>query len=161
MSNRFARPTVIDESGRRVPDGERAASGNGRTVGELLKRLSHQSGTLVREEVELAKTEMSEKLSIFQRNLVGMLIGTAILLAAVMLLVEALNRGLTVLLENWVPLETAVWLAPLVLGVVLALIGYALIRKGASSIKEEGVTPEKTVATLRDDVDWAERKVKA
>lgn len=132
-----------------------------RSIVDLLKELTTEGRTLAQEEVRLAKTEISEKLEVFQRNLVYIGIGAALLVATVILLVETLGRGLTALLADAVGLETAVWLAPLILAVVIGLVGWALISKGRSTIRSEGVVPRDTVNTLKRDAQWAERKVKA
>jgi hypothetical protein len=141
--------------------GAGAPAQDARSVGDLVKELAAEGRTLVRDEIALAKTELSEKAGVFQRNLASIAIGAALLLAAVLLLVEAVNRGLTVLLEGWVGLETAVWLAPLVLALLIGMIGWSMLRKGAGAIRTEGVTPHQTVETLKEDKRWAERKVKS
>ena len=134
---------------------------DGRSIADLLKELTTEGRTLAQEEVRLAKTEMTEKLEVFQRNLATIGVGVALLIATVILVVEAMGRGLTALLAGAVGLETAVWLAPLIMAVVIGLIGWALIRKGTTAIKSEGVVPRETVDTLKRDAKWAERKVKA
>lgn len=133
--------------------------GEERSIGSLLRELSSEASTLVRQEVELAKTEVSEKIGVFQRNLVSMAIGGAVLVAAIVVLVNAIGNGLIALFEGWVGLETAVWLAPLLLALVLGLVGWSLVKKATSAMKEEGVTPHRTAETLRDDKRWVERKV--
>lgn len=141
--------------------GARAPVQDSRSIGDLVKELAAEGRTLVRDEIALAKTEFSEKAGVFQRNLVSIAIGAALLLAAVLLVVEAVNRGLTVLLEGWVGLETAVWLAPLVLALLIGTIGWSMLRKGAAAIRREGVKPHQTVESLKEDKRWAERKVKS
>ena len=138
-----------------------SAAQDSRSIGELIKELAQEGRTLVRDEIALARTEVSEKVGVFRRNLASIAIGGALLLAAVLLIVEAVNRGLTVLLEGWLGLETAVWLAPIVLGLLIGLIGWSMLQKGMDTIRREGVAPHKTVESLRDDKRWAERKVKS
>jgi uncharacterized membrane protein HdeD (DUF308 family) len=55
---------------------------------------------------------------------------------------------------------TAGWLGPLAVGLVGAIIGYIFIHKGIHAITSESMVPERTVESLRDDKDWAERKVR-
>lgn len=137
-----------------------ARSGNGRSVVTILRELTTESRDLMQLELELAKTEMREKLGVYERNMGAIAVGGALLLATLLMLVIALNRGLTALLEGWMSLEVAVWLAPLILAVVLGGIGWSMIQKGLAAIRGAGVTPHRTMETLKDDKRWAERKVK-
>ena len=150
-------PTVEPE-GR--TDGRTAAVRDGRSVTELLRELSTEGADLVRQEVALAKAEMTEKRAIFQRNLVSIAMGGAFLLAALLTGLWAVNRGLTALLGQFMGLEIAVWLSPLILTVVLGAVGWGMIQKGKSTLSEEGLTPQKTKATLKEDKRWAQRKVR-
>ncbi len=130
------------------------------SVGDLVKDLAHDASHLFRQEVNLARTEMTEKIAIFQKNLVSIVVGGALLLAAALLLIAALNRGLTALFTNWFGWDIAVWLAPLLIAALFGFIGFGLIGKGRSSVKDEGITPHQTIETLQDDKRWVERKVK-
>jgi hypothetical protein len=132
-----------------------------RSIPDLLRELSREAGNLVRGEAELAKAEVREKVDVYRRNVAGIAIGGALLLASLLLLVAAINNGLTALLEGMVGLETAVWLAPLVLAALVALIGYTMLKGAVARVKAEGLKPHDTVATLKEDVRWIERKVKS
>ena len=132
-----------------------------RSIPDLLRELSREAGNLVRGEAELAKAEVREKVDVYKKNVTGIAIGGALLLASVLLLMAAVNRGLTALLEGVVGLETAVWLAPLILAVVVAATGTAMLKGAIGRIRAEGLKPRDTVATLKDDARWIERKVKS
>ena len=132
-----------------------------RSLGALLKELTREGGTLVREEVALAKAEMREKVSVYERSAGAIAAGAGLLLAALLLAAAAVTRGLTVLLEGVVGLDVAVWLAPLMLAVALFAIGYGLVKKGAAALRSEGVVPHRTVESVRADKEWIERKVKS
>lgn len=147
-------PLPVRETDRPAP------TTDDRSIMDLIRSLADDSSTLIREEVNLAKTEMQEKLSVFQKNLAKVAVGAAFLLAAVLFIGWAVNMGLTALLAAVVDTSVAIWLAPLLLGVVLALVGWSLAKGGTNEIKEEGVVPEKTVQTLRDDTNWAKRQVR-
>jgi len=134
-----------------------AADGE-RSIGDLLRELSSEGADLVRQEVALAKAEMDEKLSVFQRNMVSIAMGAAILLAGMLAALWAVNRGLTALLTLFVPVEVAIWLSPLILAVALGMIGSGMIQKGKTAIAREGITPHHTKETLQDDKRWAQRK---
>lgn len=132
-----------------------------RSIPDLLRELSRDAGNLVRGEAELAKAEVREKVKVYTKNVTGIAIGGALLLASLLLLVAAINRGLTALLEGMVGLETAVWLAPLILAAIVAVVGYSMLKAGLARIRAEGLKPHDTVATLKEDARWIERKVKS
>lgn len=129
-----------------------------RSLGSLLKELRNEGTQLLRQEVALAKAEIGEKIDVYRRGLITLGIGVALMLAALLPLVETLVRGLTVLLEGAVALETAVWLAPLIVAAVLGAVGYAVLRAGTHTVSEEDVVPHKTVDSLQEDKHWAEQK---
>lgn len=130
-----------------------------RSIGELLKDLRDESSTLIRQEMALAKTEMSEKAAKYGRNAGYLGAGAALATAALIVLLFGLSallyHGLVELgLENYV----AGWLALLIVGAVSAAIGYALIQKAINAFKHEPVVPEKTVASVKENTQWLQRK---
>lgn len=132
-----------------------------RSVRVLLRELRDEAELLVRKEVQLATTEMNEKVGIFQRNVITLLAGGAVLIAALLVLATAINRGLTVLFQGFMPLETAVWLAPVVFGVALVIIGIALVMKARRAIERESLVPHRTIESFERSQQWAERKVQS
>jgi uncharacterized membrane protein YqjE len=128
-------------------------------VTDLLRQLSSETVSLVRQELELAKAEMREKAEVYQRSMVSIGIGAALLLAALLTGLWALNSGLTTLLAQVMDLEIAIWLSPLVLTIALAAIGWAMIRGANERMKGEGLVPRQTTDTLREDSRWAKEKV--
>jgi uncharacterized membrane protein YqjE len=132
-----------------------------RPLTELVRELRDETTDLVRSEVKLAKIEISEKVSRIGRNSVYTMIGGAIAQAALVLLMFAAAAGAYVALVEFADLsrETAGWLGPLAVGLVAAIIGYIFIHKGIHAITSESLVPERTVESLREDREWAERKV--
>lgn len=135
-------------------------NGNGRrSIVGLLRELTAEGRELLSLEVELAKTEMSEKVSVYERNAVGMAAGAGVLLAALLMGAWTVNAALTALLDTFMALEIAVWLAPLILTVALGAIGWSLVSKGLTAMRNEGMKPTRTIDSLKADKRWAERKV--
>src|SRR5690606_16190095 len=132
---------------------------NGRTMTGLLRELSIESGTLVRQEIALAKAEMREKMDVFQQSMVSMGIGGVLLLAALLTGLWAVNMGLTALLTQVMGVEIAVWLSPLILTVALAAIGWGMIKGGKEKMAQEGIAPRRTASTLEEDKRWAQSKL--
>jgi Putative Actinobacterial Holin-X, holin superfamily III len=130
-----------------------------RSIGQLLKELTHESSLLLKQEVNLAKTEMSEKASRVGTNLGHVAVGGAVaFLGAIALLLFAVY-GLTSLLDQFLPLGVAVWLAPLIIGAILAGVGYSMIKKSLETLKRESVAPEKTTQSLQENKEWLKEKI--
>jgi hypothetical protein len=108
----------------------------------------------IREEVQLAKTEMREKIEVYERNTMKMVVGGVLLLGAFLVLLIAVNRGLTLLLFQFMSLEVAVWLAPLILASIAGMVGWGMMQNAQKEMKEEGLTPNRTMQTLREEKDW-------
>ena len=138
---------------------ERTTVKDDRSIGQLLKELTQESSTLLKQEVNLAKTEMSEKASRVGTNLGHVAVGGAVaFLGAIALLLFAVY-GLTSLLDQFLPLGVAVWLAPLIIGAILAGVGYSMIKKSLETLKRESVAPEKTTQSLQENKEWLKEKI--
>lgn len=131
-----------------------------RSLGDLLKELTGEIRDLFRKEVELARTETAEKASRFGSNAAAVALGGAVVLLGGLVLMEAVVRGLTALFSQFMPLELAVWIAPLLVGGILAVVGYGQMKKALSRLKTESLTPEKTKETLQENAQWLKAKMK-
>jgi len=94
-----------------------------RSIGQLLKELTLESRTLLKQEVDLAKTEISEKATRLGANLGEVAVGGAVAFLGAIALLLAAVYGLTSLLNKFMSLGVAAWLAPLIVGAVLATAG--------------------------------------
>ncbi|HTG35519.1 MAG TPA: phage holin family protein [Thermoanaerobaculia bacterium] len=130
-----------------------------RSIGQLLKELTQESSTLLKQEVNLAKTEMSEKASRIGANLGEVAVGGAVALLGAIALLLAAVYGLTSILNNFMNQEVAVWLAPLIVGGILAAVGYSLIKKALATLKQESITPQRTTQSLQENKEWLKEKI--
>jgi hypothetical protein len=151
-------------SGRdeRGPNGRaaRVAAEFDKPIGVLLRDGLDKVRGLLREELRLAKAEVREQAELAGRNLIWIGAGAGLALAAVVILCLALDRGLTVLVSRFMSPEIAVWLVPLLLGLVLAGVGAALIAKGIDTLRRHlNLVPEKTKQSLKEDREWLRQKV--
>ena len=126
-------------------------NGNDASIGELFGRLTHDVGTLFRQEVKLAKIEMTEKVSHLKGDLASLGAGAAVALVGALALGAALILGL-------VEIGVAPWLAALLVGGALALLGYSMLQKGLKDLKRNDLVPTRTVETLKDDVQWVKEQ---
>jgi len=137
------------------------AAGNGdggdlrdRPIGELLRQLSEQTTMLVRQELELAKAEVSEKgkkagtgAGMFGGAGVSALLGLgAVTAAAITLLDNAMSTPLAALIVS------VVWFA--VAG-VLALQGRNKVQEATPPV------PELATESVKEDVQWAKTRVQS
>ncbi len=123
-----------------------------RSLGELFAELARETSTLVRQEVQLAKTEMTQKATVVGKD-AGMIgAGGAIAYAGLL----AIIAGLILVLGLLIPM----WLSALIVGIVVAGIGYLLIQRGISGIKRTGLTPNQTIESLKEDTEWAKQQTK-
>ncbi len=122
------------------------------SIGELFASLARDTSNLVRQEVELAKTEMTQKVTSLGKD-AGMIgAGAALAYAGLLALIAAVILGLGEL----IPL----WLSALIVGLVVVGIGYALIQRGRTSISRTDLTPRQTIETLKEDTEWAKDQIK-
>ena len=118
-----------------------------RSLGELFSELAQETTTLVRQEVSLATTEMTQKASRAGRHIGVLAAGGAVAYAGLL----AILAGIIVLLNNVMPL----WLSALLVGIVVAVVGYVLVRRALDALKREDFTPRETIETLKEDQQWA------
>ncbi len=130
-----------------------------RSIGQLLKELRDETTTLLRQEVELAKTEMSEKASRTGRNLGSLAVGGGVAFLGALALLAAVVYGLTSILNQFMSVGVAIWLAPLIVGLVLAAIGYSLVQKALATLKQESLTPQRTTQTLQENKEWLKARM--
>ena len=122
-----------------------------RSLGELFGDLAQNTGTLVRQEVELAKTEMTQKATRVGKDIGFLLAGGAVAYAGFLAILAAIAIGLGQLGMPW-------WLAALLVGLVVAGIGGFLVMRGLSALRQETAVPQQTIATLKEDAEWAKAK---
>lgn len=126
----------------------------------LLKELTTGMGSLVRNEMALAKAEMREKASVFTRNAVSVAIGGVIALAGSIILLQAFVGALNSIMDAAeVSPRIYSWLSPLIVALVVLGIGGLLIKKGIDRIKCASLTPERTAQSLRETGEWVKEKV--
>lgn len=128
---------------------------DGRSVFDLLRDLRDDARLMLRQEVALAQAESSEKLARVVRNAVFLVAGAAVAYASFVLLLVAASYGLVAGLDAAGLGEGVVyWLAPLIVGLVVGVIGAVLIGKGIATLRRERLTPEKTVESLKESRQW-------
>lgn len=124
------------------------------SLGDLAKRLSEQTATLVRQELALARAEMEQKGK--RLGLGGGLIGAGGLLA-----LYALGTLVACLVLVLIEIGVAAWLSALIVTVVLAGIAGVLALLGRKEV-EAGTppAPEQAIETTKQDVEHVKERAK-
>ncbi len=130
---------------------ERPSAGAEPSLGELFADLSRETSTLVRQEVELAKTEMSHKAARMGKDVGFMAAGGAVAYAGLLALIATLIIALGQLGVPW-------WLSALLVGLAVTGLGAYLIFSGLNQLKRESLAPKETIATLQEDATWAKQQ---
>ena len=123
-----------------------------RGIGELFGQLSQDMTLLVRQEIQLARTEMSDKLSRLAANMISVAAGGFVAYLGGLALVAAVILAL----RDLANISLAV--SALIVGAVLAVIGWVMLQRGVKEMKRVDLAPRRTVETLKDDVQWAKEQ---
>jgi uncharacterized membrane protein YqjE len=117
-------------------------------IGELVKELASETGTLVKQELELAKAELRDK-----ARKAGPGIGLIAAAGGVALLaLGTLTAFFVLALDGAVPN----WLAALIVTLVYGAIATVLYLRGKEKVDDAGSpAPRQTIETLKEDVEWA------
>jgi uncharacterized membrane protein YqjE len=122
-------------------------AGETRSVGEIVGDISQNMSTLIKQEMDLAKSEMKQEVAKLGKG-VGMFGGAGL---AGLLTLFFLSFALTFLLDNWMPVE----LAALIVGVLWGIVAAVLAMRGRQEIKQANPQLPTTQQTLKEDVQWA------
>ncbi|HKY03582.1 MAG TPA: phage holin family protein [Blastocatellia bacterium] len=116
------------------------------SFGELLSQLANNSAALVRDEIDLAKQEMREKVSSFKSGVVTVALGAAVVYFGLLALVASAIIGLAYFVG-------AGW-AALIVGGLLAIVGGVIAMSGIGKLQRTSLKPEQTIETLEEDKEW-------
>jgi ABC-type multidrug transport system fused ATPase/permease subunit len=121
-----------------------------KSLGALFSDLSREMQRLMRDEMALFKSEMSQKVTRGLKDISFVAIGGFVLYAGLLTVVAAV----VFLLATAIPL----WVSALVVGVIVLGIGYFLVKKGLKELKEADFTPRETLSTLKGDKEWLKKQ---
>ena len=123
-----------------------------KTLPELMSDLIGSVNRLVRQELRLARAESADKLSEAMTGLISIAAGMLIALAALLVLVQAVVVALAKIMEPEI--------ASALVGVVLAIVAFVLMRKGQKNLNPSELALPKTTAELRRDKDMVMETVR-
>lgn len=140
-----AQTTPARRAERRVPREDRP-------IGELFSELANETATLVRQEIDLATTEVTDKATYAgkQASLIaaGGLLGFVGLLALVAALVIGLGTLMTL------------WLSALLVGLGISAIACAVAAKGVTALRRVKLKPKHTLESLQENKSWVRGQIR-
>lgn len=123
-----------------------------RPLGDLFSDLATDMSNLVRQEVNLAKLEITQKAKYLGRNVGYLVIGGAVAYAGLLAVVAAIIMLLAKIMPHWG--------SALVVGIAVAGIAWLLIGKAMTALQQADLTPRDTVETLKEDAAWMKQQIK-
>ena len=128
-----------------------APSGGLGSVAGLFRSLADDITRLFTQEVQLAKAEVSVAVRDLKAGVLSLAIGLGVLLAGIGFLLLSAVYGLSLVVEPW--------LAALIVGGVVSLVGIVLLLKAKKSLDPKAMMPERTIESLRRDQEMVKRSV--
>ncbi len=120
------------------------------SITDLLRRLMDELATLFRQELALASSEISSAMSRLSRGLISVATGGAVLYAGFLTLLAAGVLALALVVEPW--------LAALIVGGAVTLIGLVMVMKGKKALEPSDLKPRRSVESLRQDKEGLLRR---
>lgn len=122
-----------------------------RSLGELFSELASETGLLVRQEVALAQTEVTAKLSSAARDVGLIIAGGMLAQAGFFAVLAAVILGLAIFIPSWA--------AALIVGMVVIAAGAMIALPSVKLLKNTDLMPHHTVETLKEDAQWLKKEV--
>ncbi|MGH8169331.1 MAG: phage holin family protein [Steroidobacteraceae bacterium] len=116
----------------------------------LLRRLTDELSTLVRQELVLATAEISRSMRVMLSAAASLAVGGTVLFAGLLAMLAAAILGLATVLHAW--------LAALVIGAAVVILGIVLVLAGIRSLDPSTLKPSRTTESLRKDKDVITRR---
>jgi len=123
-----------------------------RSLTNLFQDIVRNVQEIMRSEVRLAKAEVREEAAKAKSSAILLGAGAASAGFAVLFLLLMIVYALTLVMPNWA--------AALIVAVVLAITASVLLTTGTKRFKQIHPTPERTVQTIKENVEWAKQQTK-
>lgn len=122
-----------------------------RSLGDLFSELAAETGTLVREEIALAQTEMTQKAARVGRNVGYLAIGGAVGYVALLAITAGVILGLSYVVPPWI--------AAILVGALIGGVAIMLIQSAVDELRNVNLRPDETVESIKEDAKWLKKQV--
>jgi len=132
-----------------------------RSLGDLFAELATETSQLVRQEVALAQTEITNKATRVGKQVGYLVVGGAVGYAALLVVLAAVTMGLGRIiasLTNWSELTSAA-LAAFIIAVVVGGVAYSLVMSALAKLRETSLAPNQTIESVKEDAQWLKNQV--
>jgi uncharacterized membrane protein YqjE len=123
-----------------------------RSVPEVLQDIVGNLQEIIRSEFRLAKTELREEAANAAKPAATFGVGLVLGFYGIGFLLLASVYGLSTVMAGW--------LAALLVGTILAIVAIALMSSSGKKLKHVNPTPDKTIQSLEENVQWAKHQIK-
>ena len=148
-------PTVAvvdDVGGANPPPATPVQATPERSIGDLFSELTSETTTLVKQEIRLVKAEATQEAKAAGAAIGSAVAGGAVAYTGLITLVIGLGWGLGKLMDEDLDM---IWLGLIIVGALVALVGFFLLKKGLDKIKDLSSNPlDTTTQTLKEDKQW-------
>jgi hypothetical protein len=132
-----------------------------RSLGDLFAELAGETSQLVRHEVALAQTEITQKATRVGKQVGSLVVGGAIGYAALLTVLAAVTMGLGRIiasLSGWSDLTSAA-IAALIVAVIVGIVAYSLVTSALAKLRETSLAPNQTIESVKEDAQWLKNQV--
>lgn len=123
-----------------------------RPLSSLFSELTRETASLLRQEIRLARAELSDKAHQAGRGAAEIAIGGLLLFVALLALAAAAVLGLMLVVQPWA--------AALIVAAVVALVGGVVLAQGLAAVRTGNLAPKRTMDSLRDNTRWAKEQLR-
>lgn len=122
-----------------------------RSLGDLFSELAQETGLLVRQEVTLARTELTDSATKVGKNVGILAAGGALAFCGLLAVIAAVIIGLA----NFMP----AWLSALIVGLVVVAVAAFLTLPTLNALRNTKIAPQETVESLKEDAQWLKNQL--
>lgn len=133
-----------------------ATGSSGRSLGELLRGLTDETSALVRDEIALARAEVTDKVVQAGSSIALVAGGAIVCLAGLLTILDAAVYGLARLMGT----ETLPAAAALIVGLITIGLGIALVLRGRASLRPKNLVPRRTAQSLERDAELVKEQMR-
>ena len=123
-----------------------------KSLGQLFHELTDETRTLLRQEVALAKTELTQKASMAGRNAAILAAGGLVMLLGALPVIA----GIVISIGHKIGYATASF----IVGILFLIAGAVLVMKAMHALKRESLAPVETAAQVKETRQWAKEQVR-
>jgi hypothetical protein len=132
-----------------------------RSLGDLFTELASETSQLVRQEVALAQTEITNKATRVGKQVGFLVVGGAVGYAALLVVLAAVVIGLARIINSlvgWSEMTSAA-IAALIVAAVVGGVAFSLVTSALAKLKETSLSPNQTIESVKEDAQWLKNQV--